>query len=104
MSAVYSYDAARRDDHMIERATLALEIILKEMRPEVAAIFSAFPSRRPDIPHFQQLLTVQFAVLRLPSWLPGMRLKRVSPLAKELSIENLENPFAHTERGLVSVT
>jgi hypothetical protein len=33
-----------------------------------------------------------------------MRLKRVSPLAKELALENLENPFAHTERGLVSAT
>ncbi|KAG0706122.1 cytochrome P450 [Suillus ampliporus] len=85
MSAVYSYDAARRDDHMIERAALALDVILKEMRPEVAAVFSAFPS-----------------LLRLPSWLPGMRLKRVSPLAKELAIENLEKPFAHTERGLAA--
>lgn len=85
MSAVYSYDAARRHDHMIKRATMALEIILKEMRPEVAAVFSAFPF-----------------LLRLPSWLPGMRLKRISPLAKELAIENLENPFAHTERGLTT--
>ncbi|KAG2150492.1 cytochrome P450 [Suillus clintonianus] len=85
MSAVYSYDAARHNDHMIERATMGLDIILKEMRPEVAAIFSAFPS-----------------LLRLPSWLPGMRLKRVSPLAKELSLENLENPFAHTESGLAT--
>ncbi|OAX36943.1 cytochrome P450 [Rhizopogon vinicolor AM-OR11-026] len=85
MSAVYSYEAARRHDHMIARATMALEIILKEMRPEVAAIFSAFPT-----------------LLRLPSWLPGMRLKRVSPLAKELAVENLEKPFAHTERGLAT--
>lgn len=85
MSAVYSYHAARRDDHMIERATLALDIILKEIRPEVAAVFSAFPS-----------------LLRLPSWLPGMRLKRVSPLAKELALENLEKPFAYTERGLAT--
>lgn len=85
MSAVYSYDAARRHDHMIERATLALDIILKEMRPEVAAVFSAFPS-----------------LLRLPSWLPGMRLKRVSPLAKELALENLEKPFAFTERSLAT--
>ncbi|OJA12277.1 hypothetical protein AZE42_08151 [Rhizopogon vesiculosus] len=85
MSAVYSYEAARRHDYMIGRAALALEIILKEMRPEVAAIFSAFPT-----------------LLRLPSWLPGMRLKRVSPLARQLAVENLENPFAHTERGLAT--
>ena len=45
MSAVYSYEAARRGDHIIERITLALETILKEIRPEVAAVFSAFPIR-----------------------------------------------------------
>lgn len=87
MSAVYSYDAERRNDHVIERASLALEVILQEMRPEVAAIFSAFPS-----------------LLHLPSWLPGMRLKRVSPLAKRLALENLEIPFARTEHGLLAGT
>jgi hypothetical protein len=53
MSAVYSYKAERRHDHMIERATKALELSMKEMRPEVVAIFSAFPSRkalRPSLP------------------------------------------------------
>ncbi|KAG2111177.1 cytochrome P450 [Suillus discolor] len=83
LSAVYSYDAARRHDYMIERGTMALELMLKELRPEVAAVFSAYPF-----------------LLRLPSWLPGMRLKRISPLAKELAVENLERPFAHTERSL----
>jgi hypothetical protein len=59
MSAVYSYDAAPRNDHMIERALLALDIVLQEMRPEVAAIFSAFPSRRPCHCNYSaQFLTV----------------------------------------------
>ncbi|KAG1730256.1 cytochrome P450 [Suillus paluster] len=31
-----------------------------------------------------------------------MRLKRVSPLAKALAVENLEEPFSHTERGLAA--
>ncbi|OJA14018.1 hypothetical protein AZE42_11341 [Rhizopogon vesiculosus] len=64
---------------------MALEITAKELRPEVAAVFSAFP-----------------ALLRLPAWLPGMRLKRVSPLAKELAMESLEKPFAYTERELAT--
>ncbi|OAX36947.1 cytochrome P450 [Rhizopogon vinicolor AM-OR11-026] len=85
MSAVYSYEAARRRDPMIERISMGIEIIVKELRPEVAAIFSAFPTP-----------------LRLPSWLPGMRLKRVSPLAKELATETMESPFAYTERGLAT--
>jgi len=45
MSAVYSYEAARRRDHMIERVTIGIEMISKEIRPEVAAVFSAFPTR-----------------------------------------------------------
>jgi hypothetical protein len=48
MSAVYSYDAAQRDDCMIKRATMGLDITLKEMRPEIAAVFSAFPFRALD--------------------------------------------------------
>ncbi|OJA12275.1 hypothetical protein AZE42_08154 [Rhizopogon vesiculosus] len=85
MSAVYSYEASRRHDEMIERATSALELSMKEMRPEVVAIFSAFPS-----------------LLRLPSWMPGMRLKRVSPLVKRLMSESMETPFAYTQRGMAA--
>lgn len=85
MSTVYSYEAARHDDDMIERATHALELSMKEMRPEVVAVFCAFPS-----------------LLRLPSWLPGMHLKRVAPLIKRLMRESLEFPFAFTERGLAT--
>jgi hypothetical protein len=46
MSATYSYEAVRRDDHMIEGAAKAVQLITTEMRPEVAAVFSIFPSRK----------------------------------------------------------
>ncbi|KAJ8583488.1 cytochrome P450 [Rhizopogon salebrosus TDB-379] len=85
MSAVYSYEAARRDDYLIERACEGAMVITTELRPEVAAVFSIFPS-----------------LLRLPSWLPGMRLKRVAPLAKKLAADVLDTPFAYTERGLAT--
>ncbi|OJA15424.1 hypothetical protein AZE42_13001 [Rhizopogon vesiculosus] len=85
MSSVYSYEAPRRDDPMIERIRMALEVMMQELRPEVAAVFSAFPY-----------------LLRLPSWLPGMRLKRVAPLARKLGFDNLEIPFAYTEGGLAA--
>jgi hypothetical protein len=45
MSATYSYEAVRRDDHMVEGAAKAVQIITTELRPEVAAVFSIFPSR-----------------------------------------------------------
>ncbi|OJA11833.1 hypothetical protein AZE42_04066 [Rhizopogon vesiculosus] len=85
MSSVYSYEASRRDDPMIERISMTLEVTIQELRPEVAAVFSAFPY-----------------LLRLPSWLPGMRLKRVAPLARKLGTEILEIPFAYTEGGLAA--
>jgi hypothetical protein len=47
MSAVYSYEAARRDDYLIERACEGAMVITTELRPEVAAVFSIFPSRMP---------------------------------------------------------
>jgi len=58
----------------------------------------------PVVYRIQQFLTIQSAVLRLPPWLPGMRLKKVAPFVKQYVLEVLENPFAHTERGLVGVT
>lgn len=85
ISAVYSYEAARRDDHMIARVTKGLDALRQEMTPGIAMFFSAFPS-----------------LLCLPSWLPGMRVKRVAPLAKELVADILETPFAHTERGMAT--
>jgi len=85
MSSVYSYEASRRDDPMIERINMTLEVVIRELRPEIAAVFSAFPY-----------------LLRLPSWLPGMRLKRVAPLARKLGSEILEIPFAYTEGGLAA--
>ncbi|KAJ8583483.1 cytochrome P450 [Rhizopogon salebrosus TDB-379] len=85
MSSVYSYEAARRDDYMVEDAAKAVQIITTEMRSKVTAIFCIFPS-----------------LLRLPSWLPGMRLKRIAPLAKELVVHFLDSSFAHTERGLAT--
>ncbi|KAG1743803.1 cytochrome P450 [Suillus lakei] len=85
MSAVYSYEAARRDDHMIKHVTKGLDFMREEMTPGIAMLFSAFPS-----------------LLRLPSWLPGMRVKRVAPFAKELVLDILETPFAHTELGIAT--
>jgi len=50
MSAVYSYDAARRNDSLIELVKQALDLVLQELRPEIAAIFGAFPFRGSSLP------------------------------------------------------
>src|SRR6267154_3115261 len=46
MSAMYSYEASRRDNHMIERMMMGLDLVRKEMKLEAAAVFSAYSSRR----------------------------------------------------------
>jgi hypothetical protein len=103
MSAVYSYEAARHHDSMIERMKMVIDVVGNELRPEVAAIFSAFPYRRCCCPSHPADSYHQSAVLRLPSWLPGMRIKRVAALTRKLGSEIVEIPFAYTEGGLVSV-
>ncbi|OJA08702.1 hypothetical protein AZE42_10180, partial [Rhizopogon vesiculosus] len=87
MAAVYSYEASRRNDPLIGLVKQTLDVVLKELRPEIAAIFGAFPF-----------------LLRLPAWFPGMRLKRVAPLARRLGQKSVEQPFAHTEKGLATGT
>lgn len=58
MSAVYSYGAARRDDHMIEIVKMSLDV-LKDLNPLLFAIFSVFPSRGPPVIYrFQQLFII----------------------------------------------
>jgi hypothetical protein len=64
MSSVYSYEATRRDDPMIERISMILEVIIQELRPEIAAVISAFPYRRRCCPSYTQILisNSQFSV------------------------------------------
>jgi hypothetical protein len=103
MSAVYSYEAAPHHDPMIERMKMVLDVVANELRPEVAAIFSSFPWRRCCRPSHPANSYHQSAVLRLPSWLPGMRIKKVAPSIRKLGSDIVEIPFAYTEGGLVSV-
>ncbi|OJA20312.1 hypothetical protein AZE42_11738, partial [Rhizopogon vesiculosus] len=84
MSAVYSYGAARRDDHMINIVKMSIDV-LKDANMVLLGIFSAFPS-----------------LFRLPSWLPGMSPKRLAHLSKKLSADLLDAPFTYTECGLAT--
>jgi len=39
-----THEAAPLNDNMVERAITAVKVIVAELRPEVAAVFSIFPS------------------------------------------------------------
>jgi len=74
MSAVYSYDAARRNDSLIGRIKQALDLVLQELRPEIAAIFGAFPFRGSSRP-----LAPLIPYRRICSSLPPVVVTRYAP-------------------------
>lgn len=45
MAIVYDYKATGRDDPIVAYVETAIEIAMKEVRPEVAAVIGAFPFR-----------------------------------------------------------
>jgi hypothetical protein len=45
MSIIYDYYTEPRDDPLVEVVGKTLELALQELRPEVAAVLSAFPIR-----------------------------------------------------------
>jgi hypothetical protein len=48
MSILYDYDTLPHDDPLVEVVGKTLELAVQELRPEVTAVLSAFPFRRPS--------------------------------------------------------
>ncbi|KIJ66083.1 hypothetical protein HYDPIDRAFT_110226 [Hydnomerulius pinastri MD-312] len=76
MKAVYDYDATPGNDKFVEIAEWGMKLIVYALRPEVAMLFSTFPF-----------------LLKLPSWFPGMSLKKQGEIAKPWAIYCREQPF-----------
>ncbi|KAH7926379.1 cytochrome P450 [Leucogyrophana mollusca] len=87
MSAAYDYDAAPSGDRLVSLIQKALRISSELLRPEAAAVFSAFPS-----------------LLLLPAWFPGMKLKRQAALSKQYMAEWPEIPFQHVQQNMAAGT
>jgi len=64
MSAVYSYGAARRDDHMINVVKMSADV-LKDANMALLGIFSTFPSRWSH--HPQHRVVVYYLMCSFPS-------------------------------------
>ncbi|KAG2131395.1 cytochrome P450 [Suillus clintonianus] len=75
MSALYDYET-ERDDALVELIWKSLKLAVQELRPEVAALFTAFP-----------------IFLRLPAWFPGMSIKRKATQSREWVREWMNDPF-----------
>ncbi|KAH7884352.1 cytochrome P450 [Phlebopus sp. FC_14] len=83
MSAMYDYETAPKDDGMVDVIDKALKLAVAEIRPEVAALFSVFPS-----------------LLSLPSWVPGMCIKEKAARSCEWTKDWVEVPFQYVLRSI----
>ncbi|KAI9571602.1 cytochrome P450 [Boletus coccyginus] len=79
LNSVYDYDPQSRDDELLGMVAKVLEIAVHAVTPRVAIVVATFPG-----------------LLKLPSWFPGMSFVREMEIAKELSEEYVERPFAYS--------
>ncbi|KAF9237050.1 cytochrome P450, partial [Melanogaster broomeanus] len=85
MESVYDYDSLSTNDHVVDIIERVLKMVLAVVSPEVTAILGAFP-----------------IVLSIPSWFPGMGIKRNAALCKGWAKEWVELPFKHALQRMVS--
>ncbi|KAH7925828.1 cytochrome P450 [Leucogyrophana mollusca] len=87
MSAVYNYDTLPNNDPFMTVIEKATKIIVDELRPEVAAILSAFP-----------------ILLSFPSWFPGMSINGRTADSKKYTKAWVESPFQYTQETIAAGT
>ncbi|KAG0707020.1 cytochrome P450 [Suillus ampliporus] len=87
MSIVYDYDTAPHDDPLIAVVERSLEISIRELRPEVAAILGEFP-----------------ILEKLPPWFPGARFVRGALLQRTLAPIVVNMPFEHVKKNMAAGT
>ncbi|KAG1743483.1 cytochrome P450 [Suillus lakei] len=85
MSASYDYDT-EHDDPLVELVGKSLKLAVQELRPEVAAVFGALP-----------------ILLRLPSWFPGMSVKKKATQSREWVREWMNDPFQYVLKRMPSM-
>ncbi|KIK92994.1 hypothetical protein PAXRUDRAFT_12903 [Paxillus rubicundulus Ve08.2h10] len=76
-NAVYDYDPIS-DDHIVNTIGRVSELVTSALPPEVAAPLGAFP-----------------IILNIPSWFPGMTIKRNAEICREWTNDWVEVPFNH---------
>ncbi|KAG2362788.1 cytochrome P450 [Suillus spraguei] len=86
MLVSYDYET-KHDDPWVELIGKSLRLAVQEIKPEVAAILTAFP-----------------ILLRLPAWFPGMSIKRKAAQSREWVQEWLNDPFQYVLEKTVEGT
>ncbi|EGO23329.1 hypothetical protein SERLADRAFT_472311 [Serpula lacrymans var. lacrymans S7.9] len=80
ISITYGYEAERRDDPLVSLVENVNDITMKAFTPEASAILTSWPF-----------------LLYLPSWFPGLNIKRVARGFPEMLNEMIEKPFQYTK-------
>ncbi|KAF8132069.1 cytochrome P450 [Boletus edulis] len=81
INAIYDYDPVSPDDPMVDIIGRVCRLIAAVNTPEAAGILGAFP-----------------IILSIPSWFPGMSIKRKAALARTWARDWVEIPFEHALR------
>ncbi|KAG2054867.1 cytochrome P450 [Suillus hirtellus] len=87
MSITYDYSTAALDDPFIALVERSLEISVRELRPEVAAVVGEFP-----------------ILEKLPSWFPGASFVRGAILQRSLVPLIVQTPFEHVKKNMAAGT
>ncbi|KAG2154435.1 cytochrome P450 [Suillus bovinus] len=87
MSVTYDYSTAPLDDPFIALVERSLEISVRELRPEVAALVAEFP-----------------ILEKLPSWFPGAGFVRGAILQRSLVPLIVDTPFEHVKKNMAAGT
>ncbi|KAH7923263.1 cytochrome P450 [Leucogyrophana mollusca] len=83
MAVTYGYNASSWDDPLVARAKMIAETLSTELPAERAMLFNTFPL-------FQ----------RLPSWLPGLAVKRKAACCRGLVAEARDVPFEYAKEQM----
>ncbi|KAG2158441.1 cytochrome P450 [Suillus bovinus] len=87
MSIVYDYSTASLDDPFIALVERSIEINVRELRPEVAAVITEFP-----------------ILEKLPPWFPGASFVRGAILQRTLVPMVVDIPFEHVKKNMAAGT
>ncbi|KIJ67131.1 hypothetical protein HYDPIDRAFT_128765 [Hydnomerulius pinastri MD-312] len=87
LSAAYDYDAAPRDDPMVEKISTVTELVITTVTPQVSAVISSFPF-----------------LMHIPSWFPGASLHRTVSKMRKMVQWWLEGPFEYVQTKMTAGT
>ncbi|KAF8128593.1 cytochrome P450 [Boletus edulis] len=106
LNSVYDYDPQSQNDEMVDIVAKVLEIVVPAVSPEVAVVVAAFPTCKcsTSLDEYTTFLNPALLSIEIPSWLPGMSFKRRMAVARGMTKQYIEKPFAHSLHKLRNVS